>query len=181
MNKTEKFTGRKKGRHIQNTHSVVTPSDSTFSAVVSQPLTTFNVVQLDRSNNSSRSHSAIYANGEHILAADNIRCDRYYAVGEDVVATARKVVVEPGRRLEKQRYTQLELEAHGWRNQASWDKQEGDGRKCHPTWQGEEVWKKEEIRRNGKAEAEVERKPAVHTVRSANCIYSEQPEQCANT
>ena len=27
----------------------------------------------------------------------------------------------------------------------------------------------------------VERKPAVRTVRSANCTHSEQPEQCAST
>ena len=27
----------------------------------------------------------------------------------------------------------------------------------------------------------VDKAPAVRTVRSANCIYCEQPEQCANT
>ena len=53
------------------------------------------------------------------------RCDRY-KFGEVVVATALKVVVEPGRRLEKQRYTQQELEANGWSKQASWDRQEED-------------------------------------------------------
>ena len=92
------------------------------------------------------------------------------------MATALKVVVEPGRRLDKQRYTQLELEAMvGVSRPAGTGKKKIEGR----TNQRGKEQKRGRRRRSGEMakQKRVDRARAV----GANCIYGEQPEQCANT
>ena len=87
MNMTEKYAGRKNGRHMQNTHSVVTPSDPTF--LCGRVLT---LCLLVRTNRRAAIRQVMQTGSTFWLLES--RCDRY-KFGEVVVATALKVVVEP--------------------------------------------------------------------------------------